>query len=213
MRVRSAISSAEIGPLERQPTALRSFAAGFRGAKRGLPRLDHHVELPVLVPCQRTEYLVPELLRLASDHPSDLTQIGNRGMENTADCPITVVCTRSHELARSRNCYVRSNRFGARACSYLIDNGSALCLEIVDQRFHVLPLDERARPRDGRDALPDFLGRHGSAIRAGKFQAQPLFAYRVAIADPDQEFCQPRSADCPRSGSSWTPYRHHRSDP
>ena len=65
--------------------------------------------------------------------------------------------------------------FGRRVARHLIDNCPALRFQIVDQRFPVLPVNERARPRGRGQAFPDLFGNLGGALRPSQCQTQQPF--------------------------------------
>ena len=76
-----------------------------------------------------------------------------------------------------------------------LDDRTPLRIKIVGQGSHALPVDKRARPREGREPLAHLPRNFARALRPRQLQPQASFGGSVAGIEFDQQLGQPLGAE------------------
>ena len=118
---------------------------------------DEAVVLTVVVLGQRLEGLVREFAGSSSRGFGDFAERHAGSMEDAYHRPAAVVAACEDRIRQSQETPHQVQPLGGIGFRHLIDDGSALRFQIVDQRPPVLPVDEGARPRDRRQPFADLL--------------------------------------------------------
>lgn len=105
---------------------------------------DQPVILAVVVLVERLKSLISKAFRSDSRGRGNRAELRAGVMEDADHRPAAVVAAREDRTGQSHEAPHQIERLGGIGLRHVVDNGAALCIQIVHQRPSVLPVNERA---------------------------------------------------------------------